>query len=119
MHARAVTAADTDWVDIARRYEELARTSGSPVVELNRAVAVGMAYGPAAGLAIADELSASGALKAYHLLPSVRADLLARLGRLAEAGAEFTRAAGLTDNARERALLKARAAACVAEHGAH
>jgi RNA polymerase sigma-70 factor, ECF subfamily len=119
VHARAVTAADTDWVDIARRYQELARTAGSPVVELNRAVAVGMAYGPAAGLAIADELSASGALKAYHLLPSVRADLLARLGRHAEAGAEFTRAAGLTDNARERALLTARAAACVAEHGAH
>ena len=116
MHARAVTPAETDWVDIARRYEELAHAAGSPVVELNRAVAVGMAYGPAAGLAIADELLDSGALKDYHLLPSVRADLLAKLGRHLEAGAEFERAAGLTSNARERALLQARAAACLHTH---
>jgi predicted RNA polymerase sigma factor len=114
VHARAVTATDTDWVGIAQRYEELAQAAGSPVVELNRAVAVGMAYGAAAGLAIADELHTSGALKGYHLLPSVRADLLAKLGRHAEAGAEFERAAGLTDNARERALLNARALACLA-----
>ena len=118
VHARAVTAADTDWVGIAQRYEELAQAAGSPVVELNRAVAVGMAYGPAAGLAIADALHSSGALKGYHLLPSVRADLLAKLGRHGEAGAEFERAAGLTDNARERALLTARAAACL-QHVTH
>ena len=113
-----MTAADTDWVGIAQRYEELAQAAGSPVVELNRAVAVGMAYGPAAGLAIADALHSSGALKGYHLLPSVRADLLAKLGRHGEAGAEFERAAGLTDNARERALLTARAAACL-KHATH
>ncbi len=117
VHARAVTAADTDWAGIARRYEELAQAAGSPVVELNRAVAVGMAYGAAAGLAIADELHRSGALKGYHLLPSVRADLLAKLGRHGEAGAEFERAAGLTDNARERTLLRARAAACLQQVG--
>ena len=118
VHARALTPAATDWVDIARRYEELANAADSPVVELNRAVAVGMAYGPAAGLAIADTLSASGALKGYHLLPSVRADLLAKLGRHAEAEAEFERAAGLTDNARERALLEKRAAAS-RQHASH
>jgi RNA polymerase sigma-70 factor, ECF subfamily len=97
---------------IVRRYEELAQVAGSPVVELNRAVAVGMAYGASAGLAVADELESGGVLKDYHLLPSVRGDLLARLGRHAEAAAEFERAARLTDNARERALLNARAAAC-------
>jgi RNA polymerase sigma-70 factor, ECF subfamily len=119
VHARAVTAADTDWVQIAQRYQELARAAASPVVELNRAVAVAMAYGPEAGLEIADGLDASGALKDYHLLPSVRADLLSRLGRHAEAGAEFTRAAQLTNNARERALLEGRAAACGRQAGTH
>ncbi len=112
VHAQALTAADTDWMGIVRRYEELAQVAASPVVELNRAVAVGMAYGASAGLAIADQLAAGGALKDYHLLPSVRGDFLARLGRHAEAGAEFERAALLTDNERERALLNARAAAC-------
>jgi RNA polymerase sigma-70 factor, ECF subfamily len=118
VHARAVTASGTDWGNIARRYAELAHAAGSPVVELNRAVAVGMAYGAAAGLAIADELASSGALKGYHLLPSVRADLLAKLGRHAEAAAEFERAATLTDNARERALLMGRAVACL-RHATH
>jgi RNA polymerase sigma factor (sigma-70 family) len=111
-HARAAEASDTDWVNITALYDELARLSRSPVIELNRAVAVAMAYGPAAGLALTDELVAGGELKAYHWLPSVRADLLARLGRYAEARAEFERAAELTRNARERALLQSRAAAC-------
>jgi RNA polymerase sigma-70 factor, ECF subfamily len=118
-HARAPTAAETDWRNIAALYDDLARAAGSPVVELNRAVAIGMAYGPAAGLALADQLAAQGALPRYHLLPSVRADLLSKLGRHAEAVAEFERAAELTDNARERALLKARAAACLAEPTTH
>ena len=111
-HARAFQATDTDWVAITALYDELARLTGSPVVELNRAVAVAMAYGPAAGLALTDALRDSGALPGYHLLPSVRADLLARLGRYAEARAEFERAAQLTGNARERTLLARRAAAC-------
>jgi len=111
-HARAFAATDTDWVAITALYDELARLTGSPVVELNRAVAVAMAYGPAAGLALTDALLEGGALSGYHLLPSVRADLLARLGRYAEARAEFGRAALLTQNARERALLAQRAAAC-------
>jgi RNA polymerase sigma factor (sigma-70 family) len=111
-HARAAEASDTDWVNITALYDELARLSRSPVIELNRAVAVAMAYGPAAGLALTDELVAGGELKAYHWLPSVRADLLARLGRYAEARGEFERAAELTRNARERALLQSRAAAC-------
>jgi RNA polymerase sigma factor (sigma-70 family) len=119
VHARAVNGADTNWVEIAQRYQELAQAAASPVVELNRAVAVAMAYGPEAGLEIADELHAGGALKGYHLLPSVRADLLSRLGRHAEAGAEFTRAASLTNNARERALLEGRAAACVRQAATH
>jgi RNA polymerase sigma factor (sigma-70 family) len=118
VHARALTAADTNWLQIAQGYEELALAAGSPVVELNRAVAVGMAYGPAAGLAIADGLEARGVLKGYHLLPSVRADLLAKLGRHAEAAAEFERAAGLTKNVREQEMLTARAAACL-QRGAH
>ncbi len=109
-HARARTAAATDWHRIAALYAELAQLAPSPIVELNRAVAVGMADGPAAGLAIADALAADGALDGYHLLPSVRADLLARLGRTAEARAELERAASLTQNARERALLLDRAA---------
>jgi RNA polymerase sigma factor (sigma-70 family) len=109
-HARATTAEATDWARIAALYEVLAEVSPSPVVELNRAVAVGMAHGPAAGLAIADALVEEPALEGYHLLPSVRADLLAKLGRLEEARAELQRAAGLTRNAREKQLLAARAA---------
>ncbi len=112
-HARAAQATETDWVAITALYDELARLTASPVVELNRAVAVAMAYGPAAGLALADALLEGGALAGYHLLPSVRADLLQRLGRCAEARAEFERAALLTHNARERALLVRRAAACL------
>jgi RNA polymerase sigma factor (sigma-70 family) len=111
-HARAVTAADTDWPRIAALYAALAALSPSPVVELNRAVAVAMAFGPAAGLALVDALAADPALEAYHLLPSVRGDLLWRLGRFDEARVELERAAGLTGNARERDLLLARAAAC-------
>lgn len=111
-HARALSAEETDWVRIAALYEALARLSPSPVVELNRAVAIGMAFGPAAGLAHVDRLGAAPALAGYHLLPSVRGDLLARLGREGEAAAEFERAAGLTANERERELLLRRAAAC-------
>ena len=111
-HARAATAADTDWVYITALYDELARLTPSPVVELNRAVAVAMAYGPAAGLELADRLAAQGSLESYHLLPSVRGDLLAKLGRYEEARGEFERAATLTHNARETRLLLDRAAAC-------
>ena len=111
-HARALAAADTDWSRIAALYDALASLTPSPVVELNRAVAVAMAFGPAAGLAIVDKLAGEPALKGYHLLPSVRADLLAKLGRDSEACAEFKRAADLTRNERERALLLGRAAAC-------
>jgi len=113
-HARARTAAETDWARIAALYQELAQISPSPVVELNRAVAVGMAFGPAAGLALADALTSEPSLKRYHLLPSVRGDLLAKLDRLDEARLEFERAASLTRNARERQLLLERAAACAA-----
>ncbi len=111
-HARAPTPADTDWARIAALYAVLAHVTSSPVVELNRAVAVSMAFGPAAGLAIVDELSAEPALQDYHLLPAVRADLLSKLGRLDEARLDLERAARLTRNARERALLLERAAAC-------
>ncbi|WP_336205140.1 RNA polymerase sigma factor [Nonomuraea sp. LPB2021202275-12-8] len=111
-HARAFTAAETDWPRIAALYESLARISRSPVVELNRAVALSMAYGPAAGLALIDQIVDDPALKGYHLLPSVRGDLLFKLGRTADARAEFERAATLTRNERERALLRERAAAC-------
>jgi RNA polymerase sigma factor (sigma-70 family) len=117
-HARAREAAETDWERIAALYAELARVTPSPVVELNRAVAVSMASGPAAGLALADRLAAEPALRAYHLLPSVRGDLLQRLGRLEEARAEFERAAALTRNERERRLLLDRAAACSGAVGA-
>jgi RNA polymerase sigma factor (sigma-70 family) len=110
--ARALTAADTDWAQIVRLYAELARLAPSPVVELNRAVAVSMAFGPQAGLDLVDALTAETSLEGYHLLPSVRGDLLAKLGRLAEARPEFERAASLTKNARERELLLERAAAC-------
>jgi len=111
-HARAATADATDWTRIAALYDALAQVAPSPVVALNRAVAVAMAFGPAAGLEIVDALLSEPSLENYHLLPSVRGDLLARLDRVAEARAEFQRAATLTRNARERALLLARAAAC-------
>jgi predicted RNA polymerase sigma factor len=111
-HARARTAEETDWRRIADLYADLARVSPSPVVELNRAVAVGMAEGPAAGLALADALTGEPALKSYHLLPAVRGDLLRKLDRRAEAAAEFRRAASLTRNQRERTLLLGRAAEC-------
>ena len=111
-HARARTPAETDWARIAALYDALAQLAPSPVVELNRAVAVAMAFGPAAGLELVDALTSEPSLKGYHLLPSVRGDLLAKLGRAGEARAEFERAAALTHNARERALLLARAAAC-------
>ena len=114
-HARARTADETDWGRIAALYEELSARVPSPVVELNRAVALSMARGPAAGLALVDELASEGALEGYHLLPSVRGDLLHKLGRLPEARAEFERAASLTRNARERELLLSRAASCAAE----
>lgn len=108
-HARARKAEDTDWAQIASNYEALARVMPSPVVELNRAVAVGMAEGPAAGLVLADALLSEPSLKNYHLLPSVRGDLLAKLGRHDEARTEFERAAGMTRNERERVLLIERA----------
>src|SRR3954447_16193577 len=111
-HARARTAEETDWARIAALYHELAEITGSPIVELNRAMAIAMAYGPAAGLEIVDRLVWEPALKAYHLLPSVRGDLLVKLGRLAEARPEFERAAALTRNARERELLLQRAGEC-------
>ncbi|MGH2500006.1 MAG: RNA polymerase sigma factor [Candidatus Limnocylindria bacterium] len=110
-HARAPTAEETDWTRIAALYDALAQLAPSPVVELNRAVALAMAFGPAAGLEVVDALTAEGSLETYHLLPSVRGDLLAKLGRFDEARAEFERAASLTRNARERALLLARAVA--------
>ncbi len=108
-HARARSAEETEWVRIAALYDALAQLTPSPVVELNRAVAVGMAFGPEEGLELVDGLVAGGALDGYHLLLSVRADLLAKLGRVAEASDEFERAAALTENARERGLLLERA----------
>jgi predicted RNA polymerase sigma factor len=111
-HARAATAEATDWQRIVALYGRLAALTPSPVVELNRAVAVAMAFGPAAGLALADALAGEPSLAAYHLLPAVRGDLLEKLGRRGEAAAEFERAAGLTRNQRERALLLARARGC-------
>ncbi|HLQ25620.1 MAG TPA: RNA polymerase sigma factor [Acidiferrobacterales bacterium] len=111
-HVRALTAAETDWARIAALYDALAELAPSPVVELNRAVALAMAFGPVAGLELVDALTSEPALKDYHLLPSVRGDLLAKLGRFDEARTEFQRAAALTRNARERELLLARAAAC-------
>jgi RNA polymerase sigma-70 factor (ECF subfamily) len=110
-HARAIRAEETDWVRIAALYEALARIQPSPVVQLNRAVALGMAFGPEAGLALIDEISDAKALRDYHLLPSVRADLLEKAGRAEEAASEFKRAADLTQNERERALLLDRAEA--------
>ncbi len=111
-HARARTPEETDWLRIVSLYDELAERVPSPVVELNRAVAVSMAHGPAAGLALVDALVSSPALAGYHLLPSIRGDLLAKLGRFDEARADLERAASLTRNARERALLLERAAGC-------
>ena len=116
-HARARTPEATDWERIAALYEALAETAPSPVVELNRAVALSMAFGPAAGLDVVDRLVDEPGLRAYHLLPSVRGDLLRKLGRTAEARREFERAASLTRNSRERTLLLARAAQCAGERG--
>jgi len=113
-HARALTAADTDWERIAALYDALAQLAPSPVVELNRAVAVAMAFGPAAGLEVVDALRDEPTLQTYHLLPSVRADLLAKLGRTDEARAELKRAAELTRNEREREMLLERAAGLAA-----
>jgi RNA polymerase sigma factor (sigma-70 family) len=112
-HARALTPEHTDWQTIAALYDALAQLAPSPVVELNRAVVLSMAFGPAAGLELVDALVAEGTLKNYHLLPSVRGDLLAKLDRPGEARIEFERAAALTNNLRERELLLARAKACV------
>ncbi len=111
-HARAREADETEWVRIAALYDALAQLAPSPVVELNRAVALAMAFGPAAGLELLDSLASEPSLRGYHLLPSVRGDLLARLGRLEEAHAELERAASLTQNAAEQRLLRERAAAC-------
>ena len=113
-HARANTAAQTDWPRIATLYATLAQLTPSPIIELNRAVAVSMAFGPQAGLDIVDSLTSDPALKSYHLLPAVRADLLKKVGRLSEAQSEFARAASLALNSRERTLLLARAASCAA-----
>ena len=114
-HARARTAAETDWQRIAALYDELGELMPSPVVELNRAVAVAMAFGPAAGLEIVDTLTDDPSLKGYHLLPAVRGDFLRKLHRFDEARQELERAASLTRNARERALLLERAQACTDE----
>jgi predicted RNA polymerase sigma factor len=114
-HARAATAVETDWPRIAALYDAVAQLAPSPVVELNRAVAVGMAFGPAAGLDLVDALVPEPTLKAYHLLPAVRGDLLRKLGRLEEARAEFERAASLTENVVERELMKRRSAECALE----
>lgn len=115
-HAKAPTAAETDWIRIAALYEALSRVLPSPIVELNRAVAVSMAFGPAFGLQIVDELGAESSLKGYHLLPSVRGDLLVKLGRVEEARKEFEHAASMTRNERERGLLLKRAAECTSTH---
>jgi RNA polymerase sigma factor (sigma-70 family) len=115
-HARATIAADTNWARIASLYEELLEYSPSPVIELNRAVAVAMAFGPAAGLEIVETLTQEPSLKTYHLLPSVRGDLLSKLDRNEEACTEFERAASLTRNARERELLLNRARSCAEAH---
>jgi predicted RNA polymerase sigma factor len=108
-HARAATAAETDWPRIVALYDAVAQVAPSPVVELNRAVAVGMAFGPAAGLEIVDALVGEPSLKSYHLLPAVRGDLLKKLGRSQDARVEFERAASMTGNVRERELLQRRA----------
>jgi len=112
VHARARTPEETNWPRIVEFYDELARIAPSPIVELNRAVALSMAYGPAAGLEVIDDLNGEPSLKSYHLLPAVRGDLLAKLSRFDEAHAEFERAASLTRNAREQEVLLKRAAKC-------
>jgi predicted RNA polymerase sigma factor len=112
-HARAVTPAETDWARIVDLYGKLAQLTPSPIVELNRAVAVAMAFGPEAGLALVDALLSEPLLQNYHLLPGVRGDLLVKVGRFDEARAEFERAASLTGNARERELLLGRAASAL------
>ncbi|SFD97813.1 RNA polymerase sigma factor, sigma-70 family [Paenibacillus catalpae] len=114
-HAVARTPSDTDWIRIAALYEALLRQTPSPIVELNRAVAIGMAFGPAYGLQLVEELNKEPSLQGYHLLPSVRGDLLEKLGRLEEASAEFERAAAMTRNVQEQALLFRRAAECKQE----
>jgi predicted RNA polymerase sigma factor len=114
-HARATTGAQTDWPRIVALYDAVVQIAPSPVVELNRAVAVGMAFGPAAGLELVDTLVAEPSLRSYYLLPAVRGDLLMKLSRFEEARAEFERGASLTDNLRERELLQRRAAQCAAE----
>jgi predicted RNA polymerase sigma factor len=111
-HARALVAEETDWERIVALYDALGRLTPSPIVELNRAVAVAMASGPAAGLELVDALTAEPSLRGYHLLPSVRGELLRKLGRFDEARSEFERAASLTRNSRERELLHERARAC-------
>ncbi len=116
-HARAYRAEQTDWARITELYEVLAEVMPSPIVELNRAVAVGMAFGPEAGLALVDQLAAEPSLRGYHLLPSVRGDLLMKLGRAAEAEAEFRRASELTGNARERELTERRARSAAVQGG--
>jgi predicted RNA polymerase sigma factor len=118
-HARALNPGDTDWARIVALYDALVQLLPSPVVELNRAVAVGMAFGPAAGLELVDALTSEPSLKAYHLLPSMRGDLLAKLGRFDEARVEFEQAASLTQNERERDLLLQRAAASAAKLYGH
>jgi RNA polymerase sigma factor (sigma-70 family) len=118
-HARAHSATETDWTRIAALYAALAHVAPSPVVELNRAVAVAMASGPAAGLELVDALASAGSLKNYHLLPSVRGDFLFKLGRFDEARSEFERAAELTRNGREREFLRERAAACGSSRASH
>jgi predicted RNA polymerase sigma factor len=114
-HARATTPGETDWERIAALYTDLAQVAPSPVVRLNRAMAVSMAFGPLAGLQIVEALASEPSLQRYHLLPSARADLLAKLGRFDEARAQFELAASLTDNARQRTRLLERAEACA--HG--
>jgi predicted RNA polymerase sigma factor len=116
-HARARTAAETDWARISALYEALAQAAPSPIVELNRAVALAMAFGPEKGLEVVDTLTSEPSLKTYHLLPGVRGDLLFKLGRFDEARTEFVRASSLTRNARERDVLLARARACTSDSG--
>jgi predicted RNA polymerase sigma factor len=116
-HARALTPDDTDWPRIVALYGTLAQLAPSPIVELNRAAAVAMAFGPQAGLDMVDSLTSEPSLKTYHLLPSVRGDLLIKLGRFREARAEFETAAALTRNSRERNLFRERAQACAANLG--
>jgi predicted RNA polymerase sigma factor len=111
-HARARTPEETDWARIAALYDALGQLAPSPIVELNRGVALAMAFGPAVGLEVVDGLTSEPSLQAYHLLPSVRGDLLAKLGRLDEAREEFERAASMTRNGRQRTLALERAAAC-------